>query len=95
VVVELLQVGAHLLQTRGATMLVIQEDRGPDIRQVDPVAALQGVFLILDAWGVSAGEARVLLGAPPERTFFQWKSGKAVRVPADTLRRIGYLAGIY
>lgn len=76
-------------------MLAVQERPRPDIRKVDPIAALKGFFLIMDAWGVSAEEARVLLGAPPERTFFQWKAGKAVRVPSDTLRRIGYIAGIY
>lgn len=76
-------------------MLAHQEHRRPDLRTVDPVKALTGAFLILDKWGVSAEQARVLLGAPAERTFFSWKAGKAVRVPADTLRRIGYLAGIY
>lgn len=76
-------------------MLAHQEHRPRDLRTVDPVKALTGAFLILDKWGVSAEQARVLLGAPAERTFFSWKAGKAVRVPADTLRRIGYLAGIY
>jgi hypothetical protein len=36
-----------------------------------------------------------LLGAPAERTFYAWRAGNAVRVPMDTLRRIGYVAGIY
>lgn len=37
----------------------------------------------------------MILGAPPERTFFAWKAGRAKRIPEDTLRRIGYVAGIY
>src|SRR5262247_470359 len=32
---------------------------------------------------------------PAERTFYEWKKGKAIRVPEDTLRRIGYVAGIW
>jgi hypothetical protein len=32
---------------------------------------------------------------PAERTFYDWKAGRAKRVPLDTLRRIGYIAGIY
>jgi Antitoxin Xre/MbcA/ParS C-terminal toxin-binding domain/Antitoxin Xre-like helix-turn-helix domain len=62
---------------------------------VDSTAALRGFFAIAEAWGLSAEDARALLGAPAERTFYAWRSGKAVRVPMDTLRRIGYVAGIY
>ncbi|CAN7640054.1 MbcA/ParS/Xre antitoxin family protein [Phenylobacterium sp. LjRoot219] len=76
-------------------MPAAQPQHRPDLRDVDPVKALAGAFLILERWGVSAEQARVLLGSPAERTFFSWKSGRAVRVPADTLRRIGYLAGVY
>jgi hypothetical protein len=62
---------------------------------VDPVAALRGFFHIMGAWHVTAEEARIILGAPAERTYYAWRAGNAVRVPADTLRRIGYVAGIY
>src|SRR5687767_14949229 len=80
---------------RGApTMLATAQQHRPDVRKVDPLKALKGAFLVMDAWGLSNDEARTLLGAPPERTFFSWRAGKAVRVPSDTLRRIGYLAGI-
>lgn len=64
-------------------------------RPVDPAAALRGFFAIMQAWSVSVDDARALLGAPAERTFYAWRAGKAVRVPMDTLRRIGYVAGIY
>lgn len=57
--------------------------------------ALKGFFGIAERWGVDNDTARVLLGSPPERTFFEWKKGRVGRVPDDTLRRIGYLAGIW
>jgi uncharacterized protein (DUF2384 family) len=57
--------------------------------------ALEGFFQIMTRWNVSNSDARRILGNPAERTFFQWKSGKAARVPDDTLRRIGYVAGIW
>lgn len=57
--------------------------------------ALDGFFRIMARWGVGNSDARRILGNPAERTFFQWKSGKAARLPDDTLRRIGYVAGIW
>ncbi|MEH2509587.1 uncharacterized protein (DUF2384 family) [Nitrobacteraceae bacterium AZCC 1564] len=57
--------------------------------------ALEGFFQIMARWHVGNSDARRILGNPAERTFFQWKSGKATRVPDDTLRRIGYVAGIW
>lgn len=62
---------------------------------VDPRDALAGFFGIMERWGVDNETARALLGAPAERTFFEWKKGKAARVSDDTLRRIGYVAGIF
>jgi hypothetical protein len=63
--------------------------------RIDPIAALRGFFLIAGAWGLTQEEARTILGAPAERTYYAWRAGSGVRVPADTLRRIGYVAGIY
>lgn len=57
--------------------------------------ALKGFFGIMQRWGVGNGAARRILGSPPERTFFAWKRGAVGRVPEDTLRRIGYVAGIW
>jgi hypothetical protein len=57
--------------------------------------ALKGFFGVLQRWGVDNETARTLLGSPPERTFFEWKRGRAGRVSDDTLRRIGYVAGIW
>ena len=64
-------------------------------RPVDPAAALRGFFAIMQAWNLGGDDARALVGAPAERTFYAWRAGHAVRVPMDTLRRIGYVAGIY
>ncbi|MDX2166610.1 MAG: MbcA/ParS/Xre antitoxin family protein [Deltaproteobacteria bacterium] len=60
-----------------------------------PVRAMEGCFRILALWGASNAEAQRILGSPSPRTFFEWKAGRARRVPEDTLRRIGYVAGIY
>jgi hypothetical protein len=43
---------------------------------------------------LTADDARALLGAQAERTFYACRVGNAVRVSVDTLRRIGYVAGI-
>ncbi|RAK52614.1 MbcA/ParS/Xre antitoxin family protein [Phenylobacterium deserti] len=76
-------------------MLAAQEQPRTDLKEVDSGKALEGAFAILAKWRVSADQARVLLGSPAERTFYAWKAGNGVRVPADTLRRIGYIAGIW
>lgn len=62
---------------------------------IDPVNALKGYFGIMDLWNASNAEARAILGAPSVSTFFAWKRGEAARPPEDTLRRIGYVAGIF
>ncbi len=56
---------------------------------------LRGFFGIMRLWNVDNAAARRLLGDPAERTFYAWKAGKSARLPADTIRRIGYTAGIY
>lgn len=58
-------------------------------------AALQGFFGIVTRWGADNATARRILGNPAERTFFAWKSARGGRLPDDTLRRIGYVAGIW
>ena len=57
--------------------------------------AMAGFFGIMALWGVGNRQMRRMFGAPPERTFYEWKSGRVKRLPEDTLRRIGYVAGIY
>ncbi len=57
--------------------------------------ALEGFFNIMQLWQVDNRRARRIIGAPPERTFFDWKKGGSGRLPEDVLRRIGYVAGIW
>jgi len=76
-------------------MLAPRREERPAQARIDAVAALRGFFSIMSAWAVGAEDARILLGSPAERTYYAWRAGHAVRVPADTLRRIGYIAGIY
>ena len=58
--------------------------------------ALQGFFSIMSHWQADNATIRRVLGSPAQRTFFVWKSGRPVsRLPEDTLRRIGYVAGIW
>lgn len=57
--------------------------------------AMQGFFGIMARWEADNKVMRAILGSPAERTFFEWKKGKVARLPNDTLRRIGYIAGIW
>lgn len=58
-------------------------------------AALRTFFRISDAWGLTQAEARILLGNPPESTYYKWKSGKVGNVSSDLVERISYVLGIY
>ena len=57
--------------------------------------ALRTFFRIAEALGLDTREARVLLGSPPESTFFKWKSGKVGAVSRDVLERVSYILGIW
>lgn len=62
----------------------------------DEVARLmRGFFRIMDLWDAEPATARTILGQPPLRTFYKWRSGEVGSVPMDTIRRIGYVSGIY
>lgn len=67
----------------------------PAIAAVDPNSALKGYFAIMNLWKASNAEARIILGSPSVSTFFAWKRGDQARLTDDTLRRIGYVAGIF
>jgi hypothetical protein len=68
---------------------------GSDLQRVAS-AALQAFFGLSARWGLSAAQERVLLGNPPESTFYKWKAEKtARRLGRDVLERISYLVGIY
>jgi len=57
--------------------------------------ALKGFFRIMDVWQADNVLARRILGSPPTRTFYAWKKSPPTKLPEDTLRRIGYVAGIW
>jgi hypothetical protein len=58
-------------------------------------AALRTFFRIAEAWALTQQEARILLGSPPESTYYKWKSGQVGHVQRDLLERLSYLLGIY
>jgi uncharacterized protein (DUF2384 family) len=66
-----------------------------ELPEFGQAAVLEGFFSIMTHWKANNATARRILGAPPERTFYEWKKGRAGRLPEDTLRRIGYVAGIW
>jgi hypothetical protein len=57
--------------------------------------ALRTFFRIADAWRLSVGEARRLLGDPPRSTYFLWKRTGEGHLSRDTLERVSYVLGIY
>ncbi len=57
--------------------------------------ALRTFFRIIDAWGLTATDARLLLGTPPSSTYYKWRSGDVKHVPRDLLERVSYILGIY
>lgn len=57
--------------------------------------ALAGFFRIMEIWGADTAQTRAVLGGPPERTYYKWRRGEVGTVPADVLRRIGYVSGIW
>lgn len=58
-------------------------------------AGLKAFFALVERWGLSAAEARTLLGRPSERTFYNWKGGRPGNPSHDTMCRIAYLLGIH
>jgi len=58
-------------------------------------AALQAFFGITEDWKLAAEQQRVLLGQPPESTFFKLKKTKDGRLSPDQLDRISYIMGIH
>jgi Protein of unknown function (DUF2384) len=73
------------------------------IRQIEPAAAapdreaaaMRAFFRLVELWGLTMDQARVLLGRPSRATLYNWKSGRVRGLPHDTLQRISYLLGIH
>jgi hypothetical protein len=78
---------ASKLRRAEQTIEVDQEER-------DRVA-LCAIFRLVDLWGLTMEEVRVLLGQPSRARLYNWKAGKIRGLPHDTLRRISYLLGIH
>jgi hypothetical protein len=57
--------------------------------------ALRAFFRLVELWGLTMEQARVLLGRPSRATVYNWKAGKVRSLPHDTLCRISYLLGIH
>lgn len=57
--------------------------------------AMKGFFGIIARWDIDNEEARIILGSPSKSTFHAWKRGDVAKLQVDTLKRIGYVAGIY
>jgi uncharacterized protein (DUF2384 family) len=50
---------------------------------------------IMQEWSIKAKDARVLLGNPPETTYFNWLKTGDAKLGRDTLERISHLQNIY
>ena len=65
------------------------------ITEEEARAMLRAGLNLLDRWGLRQEEKLVLLGGPSERTFQRWRAGEIVKVPVDTIYRLGDLLGIH
>ena len=77
------------LQPRPAT------PTGSDVTAEEAEAMLRAVLTLFDRWGLTAAEARSLLGEPSERTYPRWRRGEVAGIPHDTVFRLGALLGIH
>lgn len=57
--------------------------------------ALTFFFNLMEKWGCSPAEQRVLLGSVGTTTWHKYRKLPAVRLPRDTLERISCLMGIH
>jgi Protein of unknown function (DUF2384) len=73
----------------------LRQIEAPDAAGHRDAAALRAFFRLVDLWGLTVEQARLLLGRPSRATLYNWKAGKVRTLPHDTLRRISYLLGIY
>ncbi len=90
----------HICRKRG-TLVALNEDAKswkaakPAIGRDHAAAGLKAFFALADHWRLNAEQARILLGLPSERTFYNWKGGRVGNPSHDTMSRIGYLLGIH
>jgi hypothetical protein len=67
----------------------------PEARRRLSGPGLRAFFNIAEAWGLSVGEQRGLLGWPPTSTFHKYKSGDYGTLSFDQLTRLSLVLGIY
>jgi hypothetical protein len=73
---------------------ILHPQSGLDPERISSTA-LHAFFNLSARWGLTAAQERILLGSPPESTFFKWKAEKTTRrLGRDALERISYLLGI-
>ena len=58
-------------------------------------AALDTVFNILKAWGLSEDHEAAVLGQPDRNALRDWKAGKGPELVEETILRISYVLGIF
>jgi len=66
-----------------------------DAQRTDFRATKLAFFEIMRRWGVSDGDARVLLGHPSRSTLYDYKKGEGGKPSPDTLERISYVLGAF
>jgi Protein of unknown function (DUF2384) len=76
----------------GRSAAIRQTERAAAPRDVTAVRAF---FRLVELWGLTMEQARVLLGRPARATLYNWKAGRVRALPHDTLQRISYLLGIH
>ncbi|MBY6013593.1 MbcA/ParS/Xre antitoxin family protein [Qipengyuania gaetbuli] len=57
--------------------------------------ALDAVFKIARAWGLSEHEEAVILGQPDHEALRAWKDGKGPEIDKETVLRMSYVLGIF
>lgn len=67
----------------------------PDVSEDEVRAMQRAVVNLFQRWGLTEGEASVLLGDMSVRTFQRWKQGRYGRVGRDLAARMSNLLGIH
>ena len=75
--------------------MIAKQQLAEQLSSESQALALEGFFEIMALWNAETSDVRRILGSPPERTFYAWKKEAPRKLPEDTLRRIGYVAGIW
>ena len=67
----------------------------PVITDEEAAALARTTVNLFRAWGLTDGEARVLLGDMAQRTWARWKDGSIGRIDRDLRARMAILMGIH